>query len=220
MRVVSFDRRRRGCLAIAALCSVALLSGCSSWTGAGSPLTGRFSELFASSNSSAAQTAGSGPVFEDSNCPVVDIRAGAGTLMVRGKSDSTTATDLRYQLSFSRLARQCTSLGATLAMKVGVQGRVIVGPSGGPGQVEVPLRYAVVREGPEPRTIVTKFKRVPVAMAAGETNVPFTDVQEDLSFPLPPQPELDAYVVYVGFDEIGDAAEKKPAAKKAAPKRK
>ena len=55
-------------------------------------------------------------------------------------------------------------------MRVGVQGRAIVGPAGAPSQVNVPIRYAVVQEGVEPKTIVTKFRRLPVALAAGNTN--------------------------------------------------
>ena len=86
---------------------------------------------------------------------------------------------------------------------------------GGPGKVEVPLRYAVVREGPQPKTVVTKFKRIS-DVAPGQTHVQFVDVEEGLGFPMPSRSELDAYVVYVGFDEIGDKNEKKPPAKKTA----
>ena len=98
-----------------------------------------------------------------------------------------------------------------MTIKVGVQGRAIVGPLGEPGTVDVPLRYAVVREGPEPKTIVTKFKRTSVTIAQGERHAQFVDIEEALSFPLPPSTELEAYVVYVGFDEVGDPREKKPA---------
>src|SRR5262249_36165886 len=101
--------------------------------------------------------------------------------------------------------------GGIMSVKIGVQGRVILGPMGGPGVVEVPLRYAVVREGPEPKAITGKFKRFPVNIAPDQTHVQFVDVEEGLSFPLPPRMELEAYVVYIGFDELGDRNEKKPA---------
>jgi hypothetical protein len=107
-----------------------------------------------------------------------------------------------------------------MVVKVGVQGRIIVGAAGGPGPVDIPLRYAVVREGAEPKTIATKFKRVPADVPPGQSNVVFSDVEESLSFPMPSRAELAAYIVYVGFDEIGDGPEKKPAAKKPAAKRK
>jgi hypothetical protein len=59
--------------------------------------------------------------------------------------------------------------------------------------------------------IVTKFKRIPVVVPPDQTHVQFVDVEEGLSFPMPSGAELDAYVVYVGFDEIGDKNEKRPA---------
>jgi hypothetical protein len=68
-----------------------------------------------------------------------------------------------------------------------------------------------VREGPEPKTVATKFTRVSVIVPPDQTHVQFVDVEEGLSFPLPSRSELEAYVVYVGFDEIGDKNEKKPA---------
>ena len=136
-----------------------------------------------------------------------------------GKPAEAASTDVRYQLTLTQFARQCTAIGGNLVMKVGVQGRIIVGPAGGPGQVDIPLRYAVVREGVAPRTIATKFKRVPADVAPGQASVVFSDVEESLSFPMPSRTELAAYMVYVGFHEIGEGTEKKPAAKKPAAKR-
>jgi hypothetical protein len=139
---------------------------------------------------------------------------------IAAKTGQATAGDLRYQLSFGQTARECSVQDGAMLVKVGVQGRVILGPMGGPGQVDIPLRYAVVREGPLPRTIVTKFKRIPVIVAPEQTHVQFVDIEEGLTFPLPSGTELDAYVIYVGFDEIGDKNEKKPAktAKKTTPR--
>ena len=154
----------------------------------------------------------------DENCPSAEIRQGASTLAVAAKTQQPTASDLRYQLSITQLARQCALEGPEIRMRVGVQGRVIVGPAGAPNQVEVPLRYAVVREGVEPKTITSKFRRIPVALPPGTSNVMFTDIEEDLRFSMPSPTELEAYVVYIGFDEAGER--NRPPAKKAAPKKK
>jgi hypothetical protein len=106
-------------------------------------------------------------------------------------------------------------------VKVGVQGRIILGPAGEAGPVDVPLRYAIVREGGDGRTIFTKFKRLALDVPPGQTNVVFSDIEEGLNVPIPSREELMSYVVYVGFDSIGDAPEKKPPPpKKPAPKRK
>jgi hypothetical protein len=132
------------------------------------------------------------PAPMDDDCPPVDIRTGASTLAIAAKADGATANDLRYQLSFNQLARQCTLAAGTVHMRVGVQGRVVVGPAGAPAQADVPLRYAVVREGVEPKTIVTKFRRFPVPIPPGNTNLLFTDIEEDLSFPMPSRVDLQS----------------------------
>jgi hypothetical protein len=155
----------------------------------------------------------------DTDCPVTDIRRGAATVQIGSKGEASTASDLHYQITFVELARQCTLISGTVHMRVGAQGRIIVGPAGAPSQVDVPLRYAVIREGIEPKTIVTKFKRVQVTVPPGVENVLFTDIEEDLSFPMPSYAELDNYVAYVGFDQASATAAGRPAAKKS-PRRK
>jgi hypothetical protein len=90
-----------------------------------------------------------------------------------------------------------------VAMRVGVEGRVILGPAGAPGQVDVPVRIAIVHEGVTPRTIVTKLHRVPVTVPPDNTNVPFTHIEEELTFPMPRGNEIDSYIVYIGFDPTG-----------------
>jgi hypothetical protein len=189
-----------------------MLSGCS--TGVGSSdgwFNNRITGLLTGATPGTSQPASPIESTPSYNCPGVDIRPGASTLNIAARSAQATAGDLRYQISFAQTARECIVTGDSMSIKVGVQGRIILGPMGGPGIVDVPLRYAVVREGPQPRTIATKFKRLPVTVPADQTHVPFLDVEERLAFPLPPGNEIDAYVIYVGFDDLGDKSEKKPA---------
>jgi hypothetical protein len=223
MRGARMEPSWHGARCAAVLGAALALSGCSSASTptdtADTGSTSRFSSLFAGSASPAAPAAAGGQAFNADDCPSVDIRTGAGTYTVAGKPPDASATDVRYQLSFTQLARQCSLVGGNLVMKVGVQGRIIVGPVGGPGPVDIPLRYAVVQEGVAPRTIATKFKRVGAEVPPGQPNVVFSDVEEDLSFPMPSRAELAGYMVYVGFDAIGDGAEKKLSPKKPPAKR-
>lgn len=149
----------------------------------------------------------------DIDCPGVEIRQGASTFQQSGPDNGSAALSLRYQANFVRSARSCVLRGGNIAMKVGVEGRLILGPAGSPGTFTLPVRLAVVKEGIEPKTIWTKFYEVPVTVSPGESNIPFTHVEEDMSFPMPPGNELDAYVIYVGFDPEGAPPEpkKKPA---------
>jgi hypothetical protein len=189
------------------LLSAVVLAGCSSGivdstptTSGGSGFRQRMASLFGSSESAqAAQAAQPMGNEADPNwdCPTVDIRTGASTMQVNPGREPTAAT-LRYQASISRVARECTVAGPSMTIKVGVQGRIIMGQSGTPGQMDIPLRYALVREGPEPRTILTKLHRFPVNVA--EANTPFLHVEEDITFTIPRRADLENYIVYVGFD--------------------
>ncbi|HLH94282.1 MAG TPA: hypothetical protein VKW08_04120 [Xanthobacteraceae bacterium] len=198
-----------------------ILAACSSTsTSTAQPgSTSRFAGLFATAPV-AAPPATNVTAFNPDDCPQVDTRTGAASLTVSDKSSEGTAADVRYELSLNQLARQCTLLDGNLVMKIGVQGRIVLGPAGAPGPVDVPLRFAVIQEGIEQKTIATKFKRVSADVPTGQDNVIFSDVDDDLSFPMPSRAELASYRAYVGFDEMGDTPAKKPAAKKPAAKRK
>jgi len=134
------------------------------------------------------------------DCPMVTVRQGAATVTTYGPGERA-ATNVRYQATVGEMARECKIQGGTIWAKVGLQGRVILGPAGVPGRLEVPVRLALVREGPEPKTIWTQLYRVPVDVPAGQTNVPFIHIEDKISFPTPPGRELEAYVFYVGFDQ-------------------
>jgi hypothetical protein len=216
-------RASRSGVTVRAVALVAILatSGCSSFdtigsssppdSGGGSSFTQRVKNLFSSGNASGQEkVAATAPAGPDPNidCPSVTVRSGAATLAVNTPGVEPSATNLRFQATVSQTARECAVGGGNMTMKIGIQGRVILGPAGTPGTVEVPMRLALVREGIEPRTIWTKLYRVPVNVPAGQTNVPFVQVEEGMSFPVPSAQDLEAYVVYVGFDPSALAPEK------------
>ncbi|WP_156380994.1 hypothetical protein [Pseudolabrys sp. Root1462] len=154
---------------------------------------------------------------EDVDCPPVQVRTGAATLMIggAGKPDEPAALNLRYQGTIIRYARECHINAGVMTMRVGIEGRVITGPAGGPGKVDVPLRIAVVQEGVTPKAISSKFVIVPVEITSAVDRVTFTHIEEGMTFPMPtPAGLLDSYVVYIGFDTLAAQQQKKPAPRK------
>ena len=126
---------------------------------------------------------------------------------------------LRYQVSVTQTARECSRVAGELIMRVGVQGRIVLGPAGTSGTLELPLRYAVVEEGPEPKTVYTKLYRVPVSIAEGQLNVAVHAYRGRRSRCRCRAPAaFDRYVIYVGFDPLGSAQERQPAKKRPAKK--
>jgi hypothetical protein len=233
--------RRGDRVLIATLLALALLaSGCSAGGGLGTPATtatepsstpaspgspssstpslkDKISSFFSDSSAKSPQTV-VGAQQQNLDCPFIDIRQGASTLTIRptgdnGDSNSTNngAMSVKYQGTFVRAARECAVAGTNMVMKVGVEGRIIVGPAGGPGQVDVPLRIAVVEETPAgTKPIVTKFIRIPVTVASATDNPTFTHIEEGVTFPLPSAGNLDNYLVYIGFDPLAAEAQDNP----------
>jgi hypothetical protein len=205
--------RSRYCRLVAALALLApVLGGCSSPS---MPSVSSFSSRFGSkqtaannSNASAAST-----LPQNFECPEVTVRQGAATLSSSADSSESSALNLRYQVTIGNTARECRLVGGIVTLKVGMQGRVILGPQGSPGTIEVPIRFAVVREGIDAKTINTKLALVPVSVPPGDGNVLFSHVEEGLDFPMPKGSEIDSYVIYVGFDPLGlqQQHRKKPA---------
>jgi hypothetical protein len=150
----------------------------------------------------------------DIDCPSMMVRSGASTWQLPGGSSST---NLRYQGSLGQLARECAVLGDSMTIKVGVEGRVLVGPKGSAGNLAVPLRIALVQEGPQPKSVWTKFYSVPLNIPQGQTQITFTHVEDDLTFAIPPSKDLSSYVIYVGYDPQGAASSAKTVKKKPAP---
>ena len=146
------------------------------------------------------------------------MRRGAGTISVNTNTRDPSAMQLRYQISVGQTARECANVAGNLNIKVGLQGRVVLGPAGGPGTIEIPVRYALIEEGATPKTLYSQLYRVPVSIADGQPSVSFTHIEEAMSVPMPTPAVFDRYVIYVGFDPLGSAQErqKQPAKKRPA----
>jgi len=192
------------------------LSGCGSTSALlkSSPL-----DMFSTSSKATNDTppAPGAITADDIDCPDVQVRTGASTLIIGSKpgEGEPTALDVRYQGSIIRTARECHVNAGMMTMKVGVEGRIITGPAGGPGTVDVPLRIAVVQEGVNPKAVAANFGRETVVVGNASDRVNFTHIVPDIVFPLPqPLGLIDRYVVYVGFDPAGEQPAKKPPVKR------
>jgi hypothetical protein len=212
----------RSAAAITALIGLSLvLAGCG---GSSNLFSGSALDLFnTSSKATTKDTEAGNESATDVECPSVSVRTGAATLMIGSKpgEGEPSALDLRYQATIVRTARECRVNSGVMTMKVGIEGRVITGPAGGPGTINVPLRLAVVQEGVSPKTIMSRFASVQVTIVSAVDRVAFTHIDPEISFPMPqPAANIDAYVVYVGFDPAGAPQEKKKPAGKPKPRSK
>jgi hypothetical protein len=192
--------------AVAVCCSV-LASPASSQS-----VVDRFKSLFGGGKSD--ETAPSAPREGQSEtggltCPDVKVRAGASTYAVAAPGKQAVGSDMRYQATITRTARDCNLNAGQITARVGIQGRVIVGPAGAPATVEIPLRVAVVQGGVNEKTITTTVVRTTVSMGEG-LSVPFSVVAEDIVYPAVSADINDSYIFYIGFDPQALKPEPKP----------
>ena len=204
-RVAGGTGHKRTTLALAV---AALLSGCGGTTlnnpfstapppNAEIPTIGeRFDQLFGRSKVVGDTTA---PDGTDPDCPVVKIRAGASTYAVAPPGKQPIASELNFQATITRTARDCRRVGGQINARIGIQGRVIAGPAGAPATVEIPVRVAVVQAGVNERVISTKVYRTMVSMNDTGSS-PFSVVGEDLLYNMPANLTSESFVFYIGFD--------------------
>lgn len=131
-------------------------------------------------------------------CPPVQIRPGAESFKVYERGGEDDPNSIRYQASVIETARECTAAGPdTLNIKLGVRGRIAAGPKGGPGNVTVPLRVAVVKQHGGTVLYSQKFD-IPATFSASQFTVDFQQVFDQVTVQLTPA-DRDL-IVYVGYD--------------------
>lgn len=179
--------------------------------------TDRFKSLFGGKSDEPAQAtpapAPGQPAEDEIDCPQVTVRSGASTYAVGASGKPAVGSEIRFQATISKMARECSRSSEGITARIGIQGRVIAGPAGAPATVEVPLRIAVVQGGIGEKVIASKAYRTTVQMADGGS-VPFTFIAEDLTYPVPAAAVAENYIFYVGFDPQALSPEPKGRKKK------
>lgn len=144
-------------------------------------------------NATIAQAAGARIV-----CPAVQIRSGTQGV-TRYAGGSTEPSAVRHQFSILRTARDCRFQNNTLFLRIGVAGRVVLGPSGAPGTLSAPIRFVVARGGVEP--VYSEVQTATVTVPAGATSAEFDLVQPNIQVAVRTDETVGNFQLFVGFDE-------------------
>ena len=135
-------------------------------------------------------------------CPEAQILDGTELFRdyVRGSEGDEQA--ITMQASVTETARECVydPQVTQVTIKIGIAGRAILGPKGGPGTFQLPVRIAVL--GSDDKPLFSEIERVAVTVNPGESSVPFDVVRDGITLPLPTPETVYGYRIYVGFDEI------------------
>ena len=145
-------------------------------------------------------------------CP--DIVVDGGGAEMRSPADAD-ASSVAFQISITRMARECVLAGENISMRVGVLGAAMLGPAGKPGGYFGSVRVALRRKS-DNRLFGEKTYRVGATIPANQSRADFTLLVEDLSAPFVNAKAAEDYEVLVGFTKgEADKGEKKRPKKKA-----
>lgn len=134
-------------------------------------------------------------------CPDTTILEGTEAARFYAGSPPSNA-NLRVQYAIEDTARECSHRDDKLVLKVGVAGKVLLGPAGNPGSFSVPVRVAVVRTS-DRATVASKLYHAPATITAKRTEESFTVVSEPISVPFVHEHSEDDYSIDVGIDSAG-----------------
>lgn len=206
------DALRASWLKLSATCGLALaLAACGTVGNVVDNVTGRGGQTQVAASDVAggagapANTVGAGapgnPFFGGGGgiaCPAVQIREGTQgvTRYAGGRDESASA--VRHQFSIVRTARDCRFVNGTLFLRVGVAGRVVLGPSGAAGTFSEPIRFVVARGGVEP--VYSEVRTVQVSVPGGAPSAEFDLVDSDIQIQVRPDETVGNFQIFVGFD--------------------
>ena len=131
-------------------------------------------------------------------CPIVDVKEGGAAHRVyngRGVSNS----NVRYQFSIGQTARECAVQGNQIAIRVGVEGKVLLGPAGAASSFNVPVSIAV-RDEASMQMLSSHTYQVAVTIPQGQPHATFSVVSETMLVPLRRREANEDYLIMVGFE--------------------
>lgn len=137
-------------------------------------------------------------VKKDDYCPPIQIRAGTSTMTVYEKGHENETQYVRYLASITQTARECTLVGDTLTVKVGIAGRVVAGPKGSAASITLPIRVAVAKQFGGTAPLFSQLFKLPVALTAPTFGANYNQVEQVTVTVGPNDRNL---IVFVGFDE-------------------
>jgi hypothetical protein len=130
-------------------------------------------------------------------CPEILVETGTASLRFPAGAE---AANVRHQFSIGLVARECAVEGDQIGIRVGVEGAVILGPAGQPGNYSGNLRIAVRRQKDEVILGSKNFK-VGATIPSGGTRGEFRVVTDPFVVPYTSQHAADDYEILVGFSQ-------------------
>jgi hypothetical protein len=129
-------------------------------------------------------------------CPPVTKRDGTQTHVIFKGGKPGDPNAVGFQATLTETARECALEGDNIRIRVGVGGRVLAGRKGGGGEMSLPVRIAVIKDGETP--VYSKLHTVKTTLTPPEASVSWAFVDNDVVVP-----NVGVLRILVGFDDGG-----------------
>ena len=127
-------------------------------------------------------------------CPPIKVRAGGEALFKYTDNSRPDPRQLNYQAIIDKQSRNCVVSNGKITVKMGVVGRLLLGPAGNISDATLPLRFAVERDGV---AVFSEKYEIPVAITPPDQSGEFVKVVEGVEIPYLTG---DQITIWVGFD--------------------
>lgn len=127
-------------------------------------------------------------------CPPIKVLPSAGIIQNYGGGKQGNPDSLHYQVTIEKQTRSCIVSNGLITTKIGVLGRVLLGPAGNEHQVDVPLRVIVDRDN---ATVFSEKYVLPVAITPPAQSSDFVKVVDNVQIPYLGGENI---TIWVGFD--------------------
>ena len=136
---------------------------------------------------------GAGQPVVQGFCPQISLRDGTSFYRTYAKAKSEDPKDVVFQASLADMTRSCARTESTLTITALLQGRLISGPQGKAGSINLPIRVTVIDGEQQVYSEVESY-----AVALADVNQP-TQFVYSRQIPVPGTVS-NLTRVYVGFD--------------------
>lgn len=167
-----------------------VIIGCLILAGCNSTETANTLDITAQQNASAT------PAIIQGKCPRVSLRDGTAFYRAYTRGGDGDPAKITYQASLSDVTRSCTTSGEELVVNVVAAGRLVAGPQGSAGNVNLPIRVAVVDKLTR-NVLYSELTQTPVVLSGTNLTAQFVFADPNVRIPAGAGGETE---VFVGFD--------------------
>jgi hypothetical protein len=130
-------------------------------------------------------------------CPPIKVRLGGEALFLYANNKIGDVRNLKYQAVIDKQSRNCVVSNGLITVKMGVVGRVLLGPKGAQQNYNLPIRFVVERDDV---AVFSQKYDIPVNVTPPSQTEEFVKVVENVAIPYLGGEDI---IIWVGFDTKG-----------------